>query len=136
MLADKLYYGCPPAIDFIYLPLKAGIAECKSSSRRSMWTPYEVYLEPDRLLLYQVAFLRRCEAQQRDKVMKDFCCKSISLKDVELEQYPQEAYSKGLKISSGRIRDSAKFIRFSDDDEYKAWNQVGEERALLSSSYR
>lgn len=54
MLADKLYYGCPPAIDFIYLPIKAGIAECKSSSRRSMWTPYEVYLEPDRLLLYQV----------------------------------------------------------------------------------
>ena len=68
--------------------------------------------------------------------MKDFCCKSISLKDIILEQYPQEAFSKGLKISSGRIRDSAKFIRFSDDDEYKGWNQVVIGSWVHSSSSR
>ena len=68
--------------------------------------------------------------------MKDFCCKSISLKDIDLEQYPQEAYSKGLKISSGRIRDSAKFIRFSDDDEYKGWSQVLFQCVLHSSFSR
>lgn len=54
MLGKKLARGCPPAREFVHLPQKVDLIECRSVSRRSPWTPCTVVLYDDQLLLYRV----------------------------------------------------------------------------------
>ena len=62
MLGNMLSRGCPPAREFIHLPQKVDLIECRSSSRRSVWPSYTVVLYNDQLLLYRVRALRSAEA--------------------------------------------------------------------------
>lgn len=54
MLGNMLSRGCPPAREFIHLPQKVDLIECRSASRRSAWTMNTVVLYNDQLLLYRV----------------------------------------------------------------------------------
>ena len=49
MLGNMLSRGCPPAREFIHLPQKVDLIEC-----RSAWTMNTVVLYNDQLLLYRV----------------------------------------------------------------------------------
>lgn len=94
--------------------------DCKSSSRRSTWVPYEAVLQYNRLLLYSPG--------------SSHCAKCFSLDDVEITQNPSDAPVNSIKLTNKRLSDSSKTVRFYNSEDASSWQMVVLSVYLLISS--
>lgn len=117
---DRLSCGGPPCKEFTFIPLKTDMLDCKSSSRRSTWVPYEAVLQYNRLLLYSPG--------------SSHCAKCFSLDDVEITQNPSDAPVNSIKLTNKRLSDSSKTIRFYNSEDASSWQMVVLSIYLLISS--